>query len=330
MTPRPDVQGGRQHMARYTVRRLLALLPLALFVATTMFVLLQLVPGDPAVTLAGDNASPARIQEVRDNLGLSDPFAMQYLGFIGDFVTFDYGRSLYSGAEVTPIVKDALWVTLSLVTVSLALAALVGAPLGLAAAIKKGKAIDRIASGFSTVILSIPSFVIGVLLAAYVAVKWELLPPTGYIPIGESPWQWLRHLLLPAAALAALPAAELTRLVRAAMLDAMEQDYVRTAQAKGLSKARVFVQHAGRNAAVPVVTVFGLYFSRLIGGAVIIESIFNLPGLGQVVFRAAQGQDLPVLSAAVLISTLLIALANLLIDLFIGYLNPRTIAQGVL
>ncbi len=311
-------------MLMYAFRRLLAVVPLLLLVSIISFGLVELAPGDAAVTLAGDQASVEDIQRVREALELDAPLVERYGSFLADVLSGDLGASLFNSQAVTTLVGNRLNVTVSLVLLVLGFAVVLGLPIGILAALRKGSFLDRALSGFTAVALAAPSFLIAVFLLKWFAIDRDVFPATGFVPISEDPWEWFLSLALPAFALAQLPTAELARIARAAMSDTLQQDYVQTARAKGLTGRQVVLKHTVKNAAVPVVTIFGVQLGRLIGGAVIVESIFALPGLGTLLISSVLIRDAPVIQGLVLMTAVAVVAINLLVDLSYGYFNPRT------
>lgn len=310
-------------MLRLLVRRLAFTLPILLLASFLVFSLLLLVPGDPAITLAGDNASEEQIAAIRDQLGLDDPIIVQYARWAGDAVQGDLGDSLYSGRSVTKSISERLPVTMSLALVSMIVALVIAIPAGMIAAIKRGTWVDTAATLGASLGLAMPSFWLGAILALVFALRLGWFPATGYVPFEESPTEWLRHLVLPALTLGTAAAAETTRQLRSSMSDVMQQDYVRTARAAGIRSRTVTWKYTLKNAAMPVVTVLGFQVAFLLGGSVIVEQLFALPGLGGLAIRAVLDRDIPVIQGVVLFTTIIVVMVNLLVDLLYGWLNPK-------
>ncbi len=304
-------------------KRLVALVPLLFVVSFAVYSLLLLVPGDPAVTLAGDNPTPELIAETRARLGLDDPILVQYGRWLGHAVRGDLGNSLYSSQSVTSAVTARLPVTLSLTVASLTFALLVSVPAGLLAARRPGGVIDRLASFGSSLGVALPSFWIGLVLIIVFTIKVKWLPPVGYVGFLDSPLVWLRHMILPAVSLGSVAAAETTRQLRGSMVDVLGADYIRTARAKGVRQRGVLLKHALRNAAGPVLTVLGLQVTFLLGGSVIVEQLFNIPGLGSLAINAVLSRDVPVIQGVVIVAVLVAVFANLLVDIAYGLLDPK-------
>lgn len=305
------------------VRRLLVSIPLLLVVSFLVFGLIVLVPGDPAVALAGQNPDPAQIEAVRERLGLDDPFLVQYWHWLSGVLQGDLGTSLFTSQTVWTAIVARLPTTLSLAFLALALAAVVGVAVGSVAGLRPGTWIDRVATVGASVGVAVPYFWVGMVLVLLFALEHPLLPAVGYVPLSEDPVGWFTHLVLPATALALAPAAVIARQTRASVATVMTEDYVRTATAKGLAPARVVGKHALKNAALPVVTVFGIEANRLIGGTVVIEQLFALPGLGQLAYQGVFSRDFPVVQGVVLVAAVMVLLVNVVVDVSYGYFNPR-------
>lgn len=305
------------------LRRLLASIPLLLIVSFLIFSLVVLVPGDAAVALAGPNPDAERIEAVRERLGLNDPFLVQYWRWLTGALQGDLGESLFTSQTVWASITARLPTTLSLAGLALALAIVLGITVGSIAGLRPGTWIDRVATVTASVGVAVPYFWVGMVLVLLLAIDNRLLPAVGYVPLREDPVAWLRHLAIPALALALAPAAVIARQTRASVATVMNEDYVRTAKAKGLSPVRVVGKHALKNAALPVVTVFGIEANRLIGGTVVIEQLFALPGIGQLAFQAVFSRDFPIVQGVVLVTAVMVLLINILVDVSYGYFNPR-------
>lgn len=309
---------------KQVVRRLLLAIPMLFIVSFLVFVLVDLAPGDAAVSLAGDNPTPERLAEIRAELNLDDPLLTRYGRWLGDAVTGDLGSSLQTEEAVLDQIVDAAGVTISLVIVSVILSTLIAAVLGVIAAMRSGGVVDRIVTAVSAVAVAAPPFWLGMLLILTFAINRSWLPALGYESFTEDWWQWLRHLLLPALALGALPGAELAMQLKASLTEELGRDYVLTARARGISGRAVVLKHAMKNALIPVVTVFGFRLAQLFGGAVTIEALFFLEGIGSLAVSSTFQRDVPVLLGLVVVLTLLVILLNLLVDVSYSYFNPRT------
>lgn len=310
-------------MVSYILRRILATLPVMAIVALFVFSLLHLAPGDPAVVIAGDQASPADVERIRQSLGLDRPFLIQFGSWLWGILHLDLGTSIFTSLPVTALIAQRIEPTLSLMVVTLVLTILVAVPLGVVAAWKAGSWIDRTIMAFAVFGFSLPVFVVGYILAYVFALELEWLPVQGYTPLAEGVWPWLKNLILPAIALGCVYIALIARITRAAMLEVLQQDYVRTARAKGLGQRSILFVHALKNAAVPIVTVIGIGIALLIGGAVVTESVFAIPGLGRLTIDAILRRDYPVIQGIVLLFSFVYVLVNLVIDLAYTLIDPR-------
>lgn len=304
-------------------RRLLAIIPLVLVVSFLVFLLTVFLPGDEAVTLAGENASPERVEEVREALDLDDPLLERYVHWVGDAAQGDLGRSLFTKREVTAEIASRWVVTLQLVIGSLVLALLVGVPAGIIAGRTKGRLPDRLATLFASFGVAVPSFVVGLWLIVIFAAWLDLVPFAGYISFGESPVEWGKRMILPMLALSGVMIAELTRQIRAGLVDTLETDYIRTARAKGLRERTVVNKHALRVAVSPALAVVSVNVARAFGGAVVIEQVFSLPGLGRMTVNAIIQRDLPILQGVIPLAVLVAVVMTLLSDVVNMKLNPR-------
>jgi peptide/nickel transport system permease protein len=311
-------------MTRFVVRRLVGLVPLLLVLSVAVFLLVYLIPGDPAVTLAGgEAATPERVAEVREQLGFDEPVVVQYGDWLADAVRLDFGESLYTGRAVGDELRDRVPVTASVVLVSVVFALLVGIPLGVLGGMRPGTKTDSTVTAVASLGIAMPSFWLAMILIIVFGLELSWLPVRGYVAFAESPWEWLRHLILPSVALGTLMGATLARQLRGALADVLEADYVRTARAKGLSPVRVVGKHAFKNAAMPAVTVLGLQIAYLFGGTVIIEQIFAIPGVGTYMVNAIVGQDVPIIQGGIMMLAVFVVLANLAVDITYGFLNPK-------
>lgn len=305
------------------LRRVPSLLLTLFLISLVTFVVVQVVPGDPAQLILGTEAPLEALANLRAQLGLDRPLPLQYLSWLGGILRGDLGVSLRHGRPVAALIAERLPVTLSLATLSLALAVLLAVPLGVLAAIRQHSALDYGVLVFAQAGLALPSFWIGILLILLFALSWRLLPSGGYVPWGESPLETLRTLAMPVLALGLPVAGVLARLVRASMLEELARDHIRTARAKGLSEAQVIVRHALRNALIPTVTILGLQLGFLLGGSIIIEQVFALPGLGRLVLFAINNRDLPLIQGLVLFIAALVVVINFLVDMAYTWLDPR-------
>jgi peptide/nickel transport system permease protein len=310
-------------MLGYLVRRILAAIPVMGVVALFVFLLLRLTPGDPAAILAGDSATPEQIERIRISLGLNEPLYIQFFTWIGKLLHGDLGVSLISNVPVLQMIGNRLEPTISIALSTLILSILIAVPLGVVAAWRHGTWIDRFVMGLSVIGFSVPVFVIGYVLVQIFALDLQWLPVQGFRSIHRGIGPFLERITLPTVELSFIYVALIARMTRAAMLDVLGEDYVRTARAKGITESRVLLRHALRNAAVPVITVIGTGFALLISGVVVTESVFNLPGIGRLTVDAVLARDYPVIQAMILLTSGIYVAVNLLIDLAYTLLYPR-------
>jgi peptide/nickel transport system permease protein len=310
-------------MVSYLVRRIFATLPVMAIVALFVFSLLYIAPGDPAAVIAGEHASPADVERIRQTLGLDRPFLVQFGTWVWRILHFDLGTSIFTNLPVGAMIAQRIEPTLSLMVITLVLSIVVAVPLGVVAAWKAGSWIDRTIMAFAVFGFSLPVFVVGYVLAYVFALELEWLPVQGYTPFARGFWPWLQNLILPAVALGFVYIALIARITRAAMLEVLQQDYIRTARAKGLGQQTILFIHALKNAAVPIVTVIGIGIALLIGGAVVTESVFAIPGLGRLTIDAILRRDYPVIQGIVLMFSFLYVLVNLLVDVTYTLVDPR-------
>jgi peptide/nickel transport system permease protein len=310
-------------MLSYICRRVLATLPVMAIVALFVFSLLYIAPGDPAVVIAGDQASPADVDRIRQSLGLDQPFLIQFGNWLGHILRGDLGTSIFTNLPVTAMIAQRIEPTVSLMAITLVLTILVAVPLGVVAAWKAGSWVDRTIMAFAVFGFSLPVFVVGYILAYVFALELEWLPVQGYTPLAQGFWPWLENLILPSIALGCVYIALIARTTRAAMLEVLAQDYIRTARAKGLGQGGILFVHALKNAAVPIITVIGIGIALLIGGAVVTESVFAIPGLGRLTVDAILRRDYPVIQGIVLLFSFVYVLVNLMIDVTYTLVDPR-------
>jgi peptide/nickel transport system permease protein len=310
-------------MFAYVVRRVVATIPVMAVVAFFVFSLLYIAPGDPAAVIAGEQASPADVERIRQSLGLDQPFVVRFGGWAWKVLHGDLGTSIFTNLPVTTMIRQRFEPTLSLMTITLCFSIAVAIPIGVLAAWKVGTWIDRCIMAFAVLGFSVPVFVVGYLLAYVFALKLEWLPVQGYTPLAQGFWPWLQNLILPAIALGCVYIALIARITRAAMLEVLQQDYIRTARAKGIGRRGILFVHALKNASVPIVTVIGIGIALLIGGAVVTESVFAIPGLGRLTVDAILRRDYPLIQGLVLLFSFIYVLVNLGIDLLYTLLDPR-------
>jgi len=310
-------------MLGLVVRRIVSTVPVMGIVALFVFSLLYIAPGDPAAVIAGDQASPADVERIRQGLGLDRPFLVRFGGWFWGILQGDLGTSIFTGLPVTALIGQRIEPTVSLMVLTILLSVTVAVPLGVIAAWKAGTAVDRLVMAFAVLGFSIPVFVVGYLLAYVFALELDWLPVQGYTPIAKGLWPWFENLILPSLTLGCVYVALIARITRASMLEVLQQDYVRTARAKGVGQPTILFVHALKNAAVPIVTVIGIGVALLIGGAVVTESVFAIPGLGRLTVDAILRRDYPVIQGVVLLFSFVYVLINLAIDLVYTLIDPR-------
>jgi peptide/nickel transport system permease protein len=299
------------------------MLPVMAIVALFVFLLLHLAPGDPAAIIAGENATPANIAQIRKALGLDEPLWKQFLVWVGSLLQGDLGRSIFWGDPVTILIAQRAQPTASLALTTLSVAVTVAIALGVTAAARPGTLLDRSVMGFAVMGFSVPVFVVGYVLIFVFAIQLKWLPVQGYTPIAEGVGPWLRNLTLPSIALGMAYVALIARITRATMLDVLAEDYMRTARAKGVAPRPMLLKHALKNAAVPIVTVIGIGVALLIGGVVITETVFNIPGIGRLVVDAIARRDYPIIQGVIIVFSGIYVLVNLVVDLSYTVLDPR-------
>jgi peptide/nickel transport system permease protein len=310
-------------MLNYVLRRILATIPVMAVVALFVFSLLYIAPGDPAAVIAGDQASPADVERIRASLGLDRPFLIRFGEWGWQILHGDLGTSIFTNLPVAAMIAQRIEPTLSLMAVTLAFAVVVAVPMGVVAAWQADTLIDRAIMAFAVLGFSVPVFVIGYVLAYVFALQLDWLPVQGYTPFAEGFEPWIENLILPALALGCVYIALIARTTRAAMLEVLQQDYIRTARAKGIGEVRLLFVHALKNAAVPIVTVIGIGMALLIGGAVVTETVFAIPGVGRLTVDAILRRDYPVIQGVVLLFSFVYVVVNLLVDLTYTVLDPR-------
>ena len=310
-------------MFAYIFRRVLATIPVMLLVALFVFSLLYIAPGDPAAIIAGDQATPEDVDRIRASLGLDRPFVVRFGEWLWHVVQGDLGVSIFTNLPVTHMISQRIEPTMSLMVLTLFLSLITAIPMGVLAAWKHGTWIDRLVMATAVFGFSTPVFVVGYLLAYIFALELDWLPVQGFVSISKGLWPCLRNLILPAVALGLVFMALIARITRATMLDVLSQDYIRTARAKGVGERGMLMRHALKNAAVPIVTIVGIGFASLIGGAVVTESVFAIPGLGRLTVDAILRRDYPVIQGVVLLFSFMYVLVNLGVDLLYTLFDPR-------
>ncbi len=305
------------------VKRLLVSVPILFGMSVVVFGILRLVPGDPVYAILGLNSTPKLVAQLHQQLHLSDPIFVQYAAWIGGVLRGDFSYDYRSGQPITQLIGQAMPVTIELVILALSLAILIGVPVGMLAAVRRGGITDKLAMGASMLGISVPDFWLGIVLILIFSLHFGALPASGFVPLKQDIVQNLRFMILPALALGAAFAAVLIRITRAAMIDVLQQDHIRFTRAKGIGERSVIFRHALRNAAIPIVTVIGLQAGYIVGGTIVVEQVFALPGLGNLLLNATLARNYPIVQMGVLILGVSFVLANLAADLLYIVLNPR-------
>lgn len=332
-------------MGRYIARRLLNLIPILLGITLLVFVFLHLIPGDPAVVMSGDRATPEQVAALKERLGLNQPLPLQYLKFLLNLIRLDLGNSIISGVPIVDEIKTRWPATFELSVAAMLIAILLGIPAGVLAAVRKNSPADNLTMSSSLLGVSMPVYWLGLLLIYLFAVNLNWLPPNGRISVNaglaftpitnfylldallrfdmKALKDVLAHLILPAVTLSTIPLAIIARITRSAMLEVLSQDYIRTARAKGVLERWVIFKHALKNALLPVVTIIGLQFGALLGGAILTETIFSWPGIGSWIYEGILSRDYPVVQGGVVFIAIAFVLINLLVDISYAFLDPR-------
>ncbi|QOZ56055.1 ABC transporter permease [Bradyrhizobium sp. CCBAU 53338] len=310
-------------MFGFILRRIFASIPVMFVVTVTIFMLLRLTPGDPASVIAGDNATAEQLARIRAQLGLDLPLQQQFFDWMWRLLHADFGTSIISGTPVSTLIADRIEPTFSLALATITLSVIIAVPLGALAAARHGTWVDRAVIALSVLGFSIPVFVIGYGLIQIFAVDLRWLPVQGFRSIRSGLAEFSLRMVMPTLALTFLYVALIARITRTSLLEVLGEDYIRTARAKGISERTVFMRHALRNAAVPIITVIGIGFALLVSGVVVTESVFNLPGVGRLTIDAVLARDYPVVQAVILLSSLLYVLINLAIDVIYVLVDPR-------
>ncbi len=310
-------------MLGYVVTRILSAVPVMAVVATIVFLLLHLTPGDPATIIAGEQATAAEIERIRTSLGLDQPLLQQFVTWLLNILSGNLGHSIYSGKPVTELIVQRLEPTVSLALLTLSIAIVIAVPTGVVAAWKEGTWVDWTLMFLAIVFFSMPIFITGYILIYNFSVQWRLLPVQGFRSISDGIGPFLSHMILPAISLGMVYASLLARMSRSAMLEVLHQDYIRTARAKGLGTSKVLFLHALKNAAVPIITTIGIGLILLISGVVVVESVFAIPGIGRLTVDAILRRDYPIIQGVILFFSFVYVIINLLIDLTYRLVDPR-------
>ncbi|MFD1849793.1 ABC transporter permease [Oceanobacillus bengalensis] len=310
-------------MLQYTVRRLVSIIPVMLIVSVIVFLIVHLTPGNPAYLILGEDSSPEAIEQLEAQLGLDKPMVMQFFDWIKNIFTGDLGQSIYSSEPVTQVIMERVGPTFSLMMMSMALTLLIAIPTAIFVVWRRNTVLDPLFTSASLVGASIPEFWFAMLLVLGLGVAIPIFPVAGYVPIAEGFFTWFYHLILPAFVLAAVEIGLIARMLRDGMLEAVNQDYTKTARAKGVKESIVLMKHVFSNALIPTTTVIGVTVAGLLGGTVIIETIFTIPGIGQLLIDSIHRRDYPVIQGVVLFIAAIYVVINLLVDLLYAFLDPR-------
>lgn len=310
-------------MAEFIVRRLFQTAFVLIIVSVIAFSLLHIIPGDPVLNILGEHVTQIQIDRLRHELGLDQPAYLQYFNWIRDVFRGDFGRSIIYNESVKDMITKRLPITFHLGMMGFIISVLVGIPLGVISAVQRGKLLDSVITIFANIGMAAPVFWFGILGIYFFSLKLQWLPVQGYTSPFEDFWLNLKQIIMPSILLALVPMASLARQTRSAMLEVLQQDYIRTARAKGLAENRVVIRHALWNAIIPVVTLLGVQTRSLVGGSVLIETVFNIPGMGRLLVNGVFGKDIVIVQAIIIMAGVTIALSNLLVDISYGYLDPR-------
>ena len=315
-------------MRRFVISRILSTIPVIFLVTLISFGLMLLIPGDPATVIAGPAATQAEVQQIRVQLGLDRPLLERMMTWYWGLLQADLGRSLLLGRSVVDAIAERIPVSASLALFAMAITLVLGIASGVIAAVRQNSWVDQLAMTVAMLGVSLPNFWLALLFIFFFSVQLGWFPTGGYVPLSEDPLGWLRSLFLPALSLALMQVGLLARMTRSGMLEVLRQDYIRTARAKGLSYKVVVIRHAFRNVLSPLVTVTGITLSLLIGGTVVVETVYSIPGIGRLIVSAILQRDYPVIQGGLLFTAMLMVLINLAVDLLYGYLDPRIRLDG--
>ncbi len=305
------------------LKRLAATIPVLLVVAVVIFSILRLTPGDPAAIVAGDGATVQQIEQIRHHMGLDQPIPVQFFKWIGDVLQGDFGTSLISNLPVKDMILDRMGPTIAITLYTVLYTVIISIPVGIISAWRRGKAVDKVVTAGSVLGFSVPVFITAYVLIFIFSMGLGWLPVQGYRPLSEGVWPHIKHLILPVASLGTIYIALVTRFVRSSIIDTLGEDYIRTARAKGLNERSVLIHHALANAAVPILTIIGITITMLIGGVVVTESVFNIPGLGRLVVEAILAKDFTIIQALIVLFSVVDIVINLIVDILYKVFDPR-------
>jgi len=310
-------------MGVYILKRVLSAIPILFVVSVAIFSIIHLTPGNPASLLLGEDATSEQINDLSKKMGLNEPIYEQYLKWIGGALQGDLGESYFMGQSVMEAIKSHLGPTISLAIIAEIIALLISIPLGIIAAIKRGTTTDQFVMVLSLMGMAVPSFLLAIFLALIVGVQFGWLPVVGYAPLEDGLWNHIKHLILPAISLGSIQAALIARMTRSSMLEVLDMNYIKMARSQGVKERTVIFHHAFKNAFLPVLTVIGATLGSLVTGSVVTETIFNIPGIGQLIINSIQRRDYSIIQGIVLFVTFAYVIVNLLIDLLYGFIDPR-------
>ncbi|THE09379.1 ABC transporter permease [Bacillus timonensis] len=310
-------------MLQYTIRRFISIIPVMFIVSVIVFLIVHLTPGNPAYLILGEDSSPEAVAQLEEQMGLNKPMALQFVDWIKNIFVGDLGESIYSSEPVTDVIMDRIGPTFSLMITSLTIALFIAIPIAIFVVWRRNTFLDPLFTSFSLVGTSIPEFWFALLLVLGLGVAVPIFPVAGYVPIAEGFIDWIYHLILPAFVLAAVEIGLIARMLRDGMLESVNQDYTKTARAKGVRESIVLMKHVFSNALIPTTTVIGVTVAGLLGGTVIIETMFTIPGIGQLLIDSIYRRDYPVIQGVVLFIAVVYVIVNLLIDLLYAFLDPR-------
>ncbi|WP_368652631.1 nickel ABC transporter permease [Ornithinibacillus sp. 4-3] len=314
-------------MLKYIIKRLLSVIPVLFVVSIVIFGIIHITPGDPAAVILGQEATPEQIEQLREQLGLNEPIHLQYYHWVLGVLQGDLGTSYFMKEPVTQAIFDHLKPTLSVAALAMAISLIIAIPIGIAAANRRGTITDQSIMGFALLGMSVPSFLLGLFLILFFGVKLGWLPVAGYQPLSNGLWNHLKYLIMPAIALGSIQAALIARMTRTSMLEVLNTNYIKTARAKGVKDRKIVYVHALRNAFLPILTVVGTTLGSLMAGAAVTETIFNIPGIGQLIINSVERRDYSVIQGVVLFVTVIYVFVNLVIDLLYGVIDPRVRLQ---
>lgn len=314
-------------MLKYIIKRLLSVIPVLFVVSIVIFGIIHITPGDPAAVILGQEATPEQIEQLREQLGLNEPIHLQYYHWVLGVLQGDLGTSYFMKEPVTQAIFDHLKPTLSVAVLAMTISLIIAIPIGIAAANRRGTITDQSIMGFALLGMSVPSFLLGLFLILFFGVKLGWLPVAGYQPLSNGLWNHLKYLIMPAIALGSIQAALIARMTRTSMLEVLNTNYIKTARAKGVKDRKIVYVHALRNAFLPILTVVGTTLGSLMAGAAVTETIFNIPGIGQLIINSVERRDYSVIQGVVLFVTVIYVFVNLVIDLLYGVIDPRVRLQ---